>query len=364
MKLILPLLTLVLMTSCLGLQKVERPQKVFNLKWAKNLDPNYEAGNLPIGLTSPLIHDDILYQGNLDGRMVAYNVADGRVVWETDEKQPLSSTPQIHQELLIYGSQMGRVFARHYLTGKLTYSIDLKAPVESAPTFFKGRMFFHLRNHQLVVLDALTGKIIWTYKRAVPYTTTLQGVSRPLPYKNNIIVGFADGYVGSLSIDDGQLKWEERITTATKFVDVDINPVLFNNKLYIASFAGDLKVLDPTNGTLLRSLGVTAGHTPVVYAGNMYVPTLFGEVIVLDGQSNIQKRVRVSEDSLVSIGQWKNRIVVSTSTGKVIAVDTKTSRVSGSFNLGNQYSTVFGDLEAMGEYLAVYSSRNRLYLFQ
>lgn len=358
------LLLSVIFTSCLGLQKIERPSKTFNLKWAKNLDPIHEAGNLPIGMSSPLMHDDILYQGNLSGEMVAYNVADGTVIWKEDEKQALSSSPRIFKDLLVYGSKHGRVFARHYLTGKLAYSIDLKAPVEAAPTFYKGRMFFHLRNHQLVVMDALTGKIIWTYKRAVAFSTTLQGVSSPLPYKNTVIIGFADGQVGALSIEDGQLLWEERITNATKFVDVDINPVLFKGKLYIASFAGDLKVMDPKTGALLRSLGITAGHTPVVLNGQLYVPTLFGELVVLGGQSQVVKRVKISENSLVSIGQWKNRIVISTSEGEIVAVDASNYKELDRFNLGSAYSTVFGDLESSGDYLAVYSSRNRLYLFK
>jgi outer membrane protein assembly factor BamB len=358
------LFSLLFLTSCLGLKKPELKKDRFTLKWAKNLDPAHAAGNLPIGFSSPLIHEGVLYQGSLDGTMKAYDLASGRKLWEVDEGQPISSAPSIAGEMIVYGSQFGRIFARNLTTGKIVYAIDLKSPIEAAPRFFKDRMFVHLRNHQLIVLDAATGKILWSYKRAVSYTTTLHGVSNPLLYKNHVIVGFADGYVGALSIEDGTIKWEERLTTATKFVDVDITPVLFNKKIYIASFAGDLKVLDPTNGATLRSLGITVGHTPVSYGGKLYVPTLFGELVILDGDGGVIKRIKVSDNPLVSIGRFQKDIVVATSEGELWSIDTVTFSRSGHFNLGSSYSTVFGDFVSDDQYLAVYSSRNRLYVFR
>jgi outer membrane protein assembly factor BamB len=57
-------------------------------------------------------------------------------------------------------------------------------------------------------------------------------------------------------------------------------------------------------------------------------------------------------------------LIVASFDGKVRAVDPLTLNVIDDFNLGYDYSAIFSDLVTTDDYLALYSSRNRLYLFQ
>ena len=143
-------------------------------------------------------------------------------------------------------------------------------------------MFIHMRNHKIVALDAATGKILWGYKRSIPYTTTLQRVSQVLPYKNKVIVGFADGHVGAISIEEGIVSWEQKITSNFKFVDVDVNPVLFNDKVVVCSANGNLTFLNPDNGIVERTLNVTLGHTPLIINDVLYAGTASGKIVSVD----------------------------------------------------------------------------------
>ena len=217
-----------LSVACAQLKKIEKEiepreydSKALRLSWTKNLDPTHSTGNLPIGMNSPFVSDDILYIGDLSGVMHAYDLHSGRVVWEKVENHPFNSMANRFNTSILYGSKNGRFFSRHYLTGELNYSIDLGAPIESQPVISNGRAIIHLRNHTIVTLDAETGKVFWRYKRSIPYTTTLQKVSKVLPIKNRLIVGFADGNVAALSLEEGAVIWEQKISTGVKFVDVD-----------------------------------------------------------------------------------------------------------------------------------------------
>lgn len=365
------LLAVILLAGCAQIKDVSKNFKApkrevdtFKVAWAKNLDPEYSTGNLPIGSGSPLIHEDLVFMGGLDGYMRAYKLENGRPYWEANEGQALNTKAALFEDLLVYGSMEGRVFARNYVTGELKYSIDLGSPVESDPVVHAGRMFFHLRDHKIVALDASTGKVFWAYKRSVPYTTTLQRVSKVLPYKNKLIVGFADGSLVCLSMEEGVILWEQKLTTAVKFVDVDVNPIYFNGQIVAGSAADSMKFVDPENGVITRSVDIRIAHAPLRIKNSLIVGTTFGEVVQLDSNGEIIKKTKLSSDGISSIVKWKDGLAVATMSQKLFYLDEKDLKTKGIFDLGHDQSAVFGHLQVQDDYLGLYSSRNRLYVFR
>ncbi|MCM2348443.1 MAG: PQQ-binding-like beta-propeller repeat protein [Bacteriovoracaceae bacterium] len=342
----------------------EREIDFFKLQWAKNLDPDYVSGNLPIGLGAPRIFNDIVYMGSMSGVMSAYDVESGRVLWTANDKTPLGGPVEFFNDHVAYGGQSGRFFVRHYLTGELKYAIDLGAPVESAPFFFNGHMIVYLRGHQIVHLDAETGKVLWVYKRAVPVTTTLQRTTKPLLIGNKIILGFADGYVGALSVEEGLLLWETKIVDQAKFIDVDLNPVLMGGAIVTGSPSGELKALNPDSGVISRSYGVSVMAHPVLKGEQIILGTNDGEVIIMSFAGEILKKAKISEQPVSAVGWWKEHLVAASFDGTIRAIDPLTLKVVDEFALGYDYSSVFSDLVIKDDFMAIYSSRNRLYLFR
>jgi outer membrane protein assembly factor BamB len=367
------LLLLLLLSGCanfgkitekLPLDKIERKDNHFNVRWSKNLDPDYNTGNLPIGTSSPFIYEDILYQGNLKGQMIAYDLDKGTIIWKENEGQPINSKASIFKENVLYGTMNGRVYSRHYLTGKLNFGIDLGEPIESEIVVSQGRMFAHLRNHKIVAMDASTGKVFWSYRRSVPFTTTLQRVSKVLPYKDKLIVGFADGHIVSLSRDEGVVNWEQKITDGLKFVDVDTDPIYFNGYIVAGSAVGKMRFLNPDTGLILRTVDLTAAHAPLKVSDELVVGTVFGELARVDKSGQVIIKRKVSNAGISSVAPWKGGYAVGTMSGKVMMVDAKDLSPIETFELGSDQSAVFGFLQQSNDYLAIYSSRNRLYVFK
>lgn len=340
-----------------------RQNDFFRMSWAKNLDPSYESGNLPIGNGAPRIFNEIVYMGDLKGVMHAIDLESGRVLWSHEEKTALGAPAEFFNNHVAYGGLNGRLFVRHYLTGQLKYAIDLGAPIESAPFYDKGRLLIYLRGHQLVHIDAETGKILWAYTRAVPITTTLQRTSRPLIVGNKIIVGFADGYVGALSREEGLLVWETKIADQGKFVDVDLNPLLVGGVIITGSPSGELKALNPENGAIARSFGVTVQAHPVLKGEQLILGTTEGEVILMSLAGETLKKIKVSKQAVSAVGWWKGNLIAATFDGKLLSIDPLSQKIVDEFYMGRDYSAVFSDLVIQDHFLAVYSSRNRLYMF-
>jgi outer membrane protein assembly factor BamB len=347
--------------------KLQQPQKdkvFFKNIWTKNLDESYVSGNLPIGVGAPRIYQDIVYMGTLKGKMNAYDVESGRLLWSANDKTPLGGPVEFFDEHIAYGGLNGRLFVRHYLSGKLKYAIDLAAPIESAPVFHKGHLFVYLRGHQVVHLDAQTGKVIWAYKRAVPVTTTLQRTSKPLVVGNKVILGFADGFLGALSLDEGLLVWETKLIESSKFVDVDLNPILAGGLIICGSPSGELKAVNPDNGAISRSFGVSIMAHPVLKGEQLILGTNDGDVLVMGLDGKILKQVKVSSQPISALTWWKGSLVVASFDGNLTAIDPLALKVIDQFHLGYDFSAIFSDIAINDDFMALYSSRNRLYLFQ
>lgn len=365
------LLVLIFHVSCSHLKKIEgvkENKKVFNVVWNRALDPEYDTGNLPIGLSGPFIFDNMLFIGDLTGKMSAHQIENGRMSWSVHEKDEIGCIAGIYKDHVIYGSYNGRVFSRHYQTGALKYSVDLGSPVESMPVIYKDRLFYHIRNHQIFALDAITGKVLWSYRRSVPFTTTLQRVSDVLPIDNKLIVGFADGDLVALNIDDGNLLWEKKLGTGTKFIDVDATPLFYKGRIYAGSVAGPLSVIHPETGVIERTIDVTISRSPVLIDDEMFVGTMSGDIVVLDEVGSILRRKQVGtlgkSEGISSIVSWKGQVVVTTLGGKVYFINKKSLDILEVYDLGSRFSSVLGVAQTNGKYLAIYSSRNRLYVFK
>ena len=357
------LLPLILMISCSYMQAPPRTKVQLKTLWIKNHDPAQETGNLPMGLHSPLIYEGIVFSGHNQGKMRAYELSNGRLVWESQDDSTYHGGFAQFKDQVIYGTTKGRVFSRHCLTGNLKYAIDLDGSIESVGQIENGRLLFHTRSHKIFCLDPETGKILWAYKRSVPFSTTIQRASRPVINNNNVYVGFADGFIVSLSLAEGIVLWERKLATGAKFIDVDTTPFFFNNELLVSSLAGDVFGLDPKTGNIIRKLDYSIGRSPVALENHIFIATVSGELVKFSESFNEVDKIKLSDAPLMAFAQFKGKLVVSAADGKVFVVDPLLMEVLEMKLLGHPYSTVYGDMESKENHLAFMSSRNRLFIF-
>ncbi|MCY4643034.1 MAG: PQQ-binding-like beta-propeller repeat protein [Bacteriovoracales bacterium] len=373
---VLSLLTLSLLSSCALLQRVgielspqslgkEREETFFQRVWAKNLDPPYKTGNLPIGTLAPTIHEDILFQGSLTGDFWAYSLSNGRPLWKVREKEAISSPGAVFGKYIIYSDLSGRLHARHYLTGKLIYRFDVGSAVEGKIVFSKGRGFVHTRNHSLVSFDGATGKILWSFKRNIPYSATIQGVATPVVYRDRLIVGLADGYLASFSLKDGPMIWEKKISKGSKFVDVDMVANVKGKALHVGPHGGNVLVLDPLSGKIMGRFDVAASAPPLLTHGKIFLGSDDGQLYVFTEGARLSKTLPLNPNSPIThIILWKGNVVATDTKGYLYQIDPKSLKILSKLHLGHKDSAVYGNLSWTKKYLAVMGARNRLYVFQ
>lgn len=344
---------------------IRSEKEILKMRWARNLDPVYNTGNLPIALQSVEIYQGLLFAGSDEGVMSAYDLETGRILWSHQDTDGQHAGPVVYNNKLIYGNRQGRVYARDYLTGELIYSVDLDAPIETRGVIVDGRLFFHLRNHKIFSMDATTGKVLWSYRRSVPFLTTVQGSSKPLIWNNQIIVGFADGFLVSLNLEDGLLLWESRLGQGSQFVDVDLSPKFVGDYIVASSLAGELTLIDPTSGNVVRRVDVTPSRAPIVLdSGGMLIGTVDGSLHLYDAQFNPLKHLELSQLPVTGIFSWKDGYLVTMASKEIYWFSKDLSTKKKAFDLGHAHSSILGEPRVEDDYFAFISSRHRLYVFK
>jgi len=365
---LLLILTFIFLASCSSLNEkitlnghnINKKVNVINI-WSKRFDSKHQSGNLPISTTSAIINDTYVFASNQSGKFLAFNKKTGRRVWAKESKGLLTSAPSVIGKDVFYGTNSGRFYSRKQNNGSLNFEIDLGAGIATPAVFYKGRIFLHLNNHKIISLDQSTGKLLWAYTRSVPYTTTIQGASTPLIYNNSLIIGFSDGFLTSFRIDDGVLQWEKKIALNDKFVDIDITPIVLGRSLYIFSQDEELYQLNLSNGDIKKKFEVF----PSSYIKNgksLVIGTKFGNLKVLKN-SKFELNKKISNAGINNILKLKKGYFLTDLSGYLYFLDNNYNEVWKRY-LGHSYSTNLAAPYSHGDYVAVYSSRENLYLYQ
>lgn len=360
--------------SCSQLSKLPQPKGVkpaedlVSLSWVRDLDPVYRPGKLPIGLSSPVIDRNKILAGTASGDLLEINATtfQEKIIFKADA--PIYSPVLVQGDMYYFGTLSGDLIAWSVAEAKVKFTVNVGAPIETNLSFSEGRIIVPVRSHAVVCVDALTGKVLWSYKRPVAAIKTLQRRSGALVIGKNAIMGFADGYLLSFRIEDGNVQWETKVTEAESrhFQDVVSTPTYFEGRIWVNSYQGYLKAYKLDNGSLDKTILEKPSSNFVVKDGSLYFATILGDLVKLNNKLELSVHFKkLSNQVLYQIHSWGQSFIINDHQGRVYWVDQKVPNLlSKTFFLGHSYSTIFGPIASDQSYLTLISSRNRLYLFQ
>ena len=216
-----------------------------------------------------------------DDMYVAFNKQTGRKIWRFDVEN--GSPGAVYDSgKLFFGGGNGHVYAVKAFNGDLLWDYAIGVEVVSPPAFHKGTIYVLTGNNVVHAIDAGTGERKWTYNRKDTTTISVNGATQPVIYRNNIIVGFSDGFLASLRQSDGTLVWERHLNLAPRFSDIDSTPVIDGQRIYVAGYDGELYALRAEDGQIDWQVK-KGGYAPVTIFGDLLLfSTSGGEVLALE----------------------------------------------------------------------------------
>lgn len=240
---------------------------------------------------APKLYGDRLYAADHEGKVVALNVADGSTAWDVDLDVEVVSGPAIAGGgLLVLGTANAGVIALESEDGSERWRGKATSLVLATAEGGGDMVVVRSVDGKLAGLEAGDGHRRWLFEQTVP-VLSLRGVGTPVIYDDAVYVGFANGKFAALRTVDGSPLWESAITVPrgrselARVVDVDADPVVRSDRIYAASYQGEVAALVRDTGIVLwrKEMSVVSGVEE--FGGLVYVSDEFSDVQGLDADS-------------------------------------------------------------------------------
>jgi outer membrane protein assembly factor BamB len=205
----------------------------------------------------------------------------GRIVWRFVSGQPFSAGPTVVDGFVFAPGGDGFLYCFRADTGELFWKYEAGEDLITVPVVADGRVLVNSQNDTLFAVEAATGKWLWQYRRDTPTGFTVRGASRPVVRDGIVYVGFADGHLAALRLENGTALWDRALSNGRQFVDIDAPPVFdAKGRLIVAAYKDGIFSIDPGSGETLWQATIT-GMVGLVARGEVAYATGDARVIAV-----------------------------------------------------------------------------------
>jgi outer membrane protein assembly factor BamB len=307
----------------------------------------------------PAIQDGKVYVANANGEVEARNAASGAVLWRVDTDTPASGGPGVGEGLVLVGTRDAEVLALNSSNGQLRWRARVSSEALSVPRAAMGIVVVHTLDGRLTALDAASGAERWVYYHDVP-VLSLRGNSSPVIRGSSVICGFANGKIASLDLISGNLNWEVTVGVASgrteldRMTDIDADPLVVGDRVYVVTFQGDLAAISLTDGTVLWRRKLSSYSGLGGGSGQLYVTDAKDHVWSFDpGSSNsLWKQSKLQYRRLTAPIPFQGYVVAGDYEGYLHWLKPEDGSIVARTRLGS--SAITATPQAVGNRLFVY----------
>jgi outer membrane protein assembly factor BamB len=252
----------------------EYPAGVTALRWRTPINQRELFEPRPEECASGALVGNRLIIGSRAGQVVALDVADGKILWQTPVSGGIDAEARFDPSYgqVYVGTDDGLVYAVDPDTGAIRWSYRGKGAIERRPELGGDAIYVSSAADRLVALEPRTGKSIWQYEREAPEGFTIHGHSGPRLHRGVVYSGFSDGFLMALNAGTGDVVWARSLASASEqYVDVDSTPATVGEDVLLASsYSGGLYAMSADSGDIKWRLGIEGASGVQVIGDRLY----------------------------------------------------------------------------------------------
>ncbi|MFC3193848.1 outer membrane protein assembly factor BamB [Marinicella sediminis] len=280
MKRIPVLLMIALLASCNKKDEV-KPNELtdtaetgrFEVLWERKLESSDKAFGYKL---IPAEKDGQLYVASQSGEVVSYNAATGAINWQVELETEISAGPGIGTTILVLGGPEGQVTALDIDTGSQLWQSRVTSEVLSPPVIDRNKVVIRTQDGRIYGFAIQNGERDWVFDTNIP-NLTLRGNSTPVAKGGRIYIGFDNGKVAALNINDGSVLWQQNVinsqgkTEIDRIADIDGDIAVVATDLYLSSAADKTLSVATESGRVLWSQNVGSVTGVTVSRRSLYL---------------------------------------------------------------------------------------------
>ncbi len=268
--------------------------------WSERVGVGYDEQFIKL---VPVVSYDQVFVADRKGRVAAFDAKTGKRNWEVKTDVLISAGPGAGEGVVLVGTSDAEVLALDASNGELLWKARVSSEVLSVPRIDIGRVIVQAADGNITALNKTDGQQLWVYDRSVP-VLTLRGTSTPAVEHGLVVAGFSNGKLAAISAEKGFALWESNIAIPSgrseleRMIDIDADPVIVGNAVYVATFQGHIAVINLQNGEAgwKRDMSSHAG-----------LGVDFSQVYVTDDMSHVWALTRNSGASVWKLNQLQHR---------------------------------------------------------
>ncbi|HKJ94555.1 MAG TPA: outer membrane protein assembly factor BamB [Gammaproteobacteria bacterium] len=238
----------------------------------------------------PSVSQGRLFAADAEGTVTALDAKTGKRIWQQDLERPLSGGPASGDGLVVIGTREGAVLGMKADSGKLEWESGVTSEVLAPAAIGQGTVVVRTNDGRVFALEEASGERRWLYDRNVP-SLSLRGHSSPVLVQDGAIVGFDNGRLTALTLEDGTPAWDATVglskgkTDLERMVDIDADPVVAGDRVFAASYQSRIASVRLRDGQIEWTRDISSYSGLAVDRGNVYVTDDKGRVWALDRSS-------------------------------------------------------------------------------
>lgn len=203
----------------------------------------------------PVVKNEI-FTADESGIITALNKKNGHILWSTNLHTKIVSGPSVAEGYLAVGTGNAELVVLKQETGKEVWRANLSEDALSKSPILKHTIFSKTIDGHVHAFALANGKSLWVSDHGAP-NLILKASSSPVFVGGLILVGFSDGKLDALNLDTGSVVWQRSIAFATgasdveRLVDIDADPIVRGNLVYLASYQGFIGALNLNDGQFI-----------------------------------------------------------------------------------------------------------------
>lgn len=210
------------------------------------------------------------------------NASDGAIRWENgDPAEAYAAPPRFAGSTLLVPGPDGTLRGLAASSGVSRWERAFDAPLHATPTVDGDHACVTDAFGNGAVVDVASGAVSWDFRHEVGGQMTVLGDGACSFDGDSVLVGFSDGTLGAFA--EERTEWLVDLSHgATRFVDVDTAPLLWNDLVIAASFGGGVVAINRESGATVWHTDLTGATSPLYVDGAAVTTTADASVVWLD----------------------------------------------------------------------------------
>lgn len=290
----------------------------------------------------PVIRNNIVYTADVSGSVQAVDKTNGKIKWTSQLKHSIVSGPAVAAGYMALGTTDSTLVLLDQSNGKELWESKVSGDILSPPAISHNKVIAKTIDGRVYAFDAVTGKQIWSVEHGSP-NLVLKASSSPVILGNLVLIGFSDGKLDAMDIETGRVIWQRSIAYSSGFsdverlVDIDSDPIIKDNVAYLASYQGYIGALSLADGQFIwRKPGSV--YKNMLLANNSLFVTDSNDVLWsidrLNGHVN-WKQTAFKARGLTEPVLFQNNLLVGDKTGYLHLISTQTGEILGRSQLAS-----------------------------